>query len=134
MATDLAFDFQKRDLVIAPNLDWGIRTGQATVDQRIRVRLLLAQGEWDLDPTGGKLGSRLKEMFRLPPQRALVEIPLVVREALADMADISIVDVQATLSPEDTRSIDILILYTITEAGAEDIEADVLSTTITVSG
>ena len=134
MATDLAFDFQKRDLAVAPNLDWDIRVGQATVDQRIRVRLFIAQGEWDLDPTGGRLGSRIKEMFRLPTARALVETPLVVREALADMSDINVVDVQAARNDDSPRSIDITILYTINEAGAEDIEADVLSTTVTVSG
>lgn len=133
MATDLAFDFGKRDLVVAPNLDIDICTGQATVDQRIRVRLLIRQGQWELDPTDGRLGSRMGEMFRLPPQRAIVEIPLVVREALQDMTDISLVDVQATVG-EDNRSIDIVILYQMVEAGQNDIQADVLSTTMTVSG
>jgi len=134
VATDIAVDFGRRDLVVSPSRDWDIVTGQASCDQRIRIRLLMTQGEWQLDPTGGRLGSRLKDMFRLPIERALVEVPLVVREALADMADIQVVDVQCVTNEDNSRAIDITILYMMNEAGAEDIEADVLSTTVTVSG
>ena len=38
MAIDLAVDFGKHDLVIAPNNDLDIVSGQAVVDQRIRIR------------------------------------------------------------------------------------------------
>jgi len=134
VATDIAVDFGRRDLVVSPSRDWDIVTGQASCDQRIRIRLLMTQGEWQLDPTAGRLGSRLKDMFRLPIERALVEVPLVVREALADMADIQVVDVQCVANEDNSRAIDITILYMMNEAGAEDIEADVLSTTVTVSG
>jgi hypothetical protein len=133
MATDLAFDFGRHDLVVAPNKDLDIRTGQATVDQRIRVRLLIPQGEWELDPTNGRLGSHLKDMSRLSPQRSIVEIPLVVRESLQNMTDINVVDVQAVVG-DDPRSIDITILYQMVEAGQNDIQADVLATTLTLAG
>lgn len=129
MAVELALDFGTRDLVIAPNKDLDIRTGQSTVDQRIRVRLWIIQGEWTLDPTGNRLGSRLRDALRLPSWRAVQEVPLIVREALEDMDDIRVMDVQCEISPDTRKLLDMTIYYSM-----EDQPEEILSTIVTVEG
>jgi hypothetical protein len=102
MAWDLAIDYNTGDLKVAPNEDFQARTGPATIDQRIRVRLRIEQGEWALDPSGGQLGSRLSEVLRLPNWRAMTELELVVKEALASMDDIDVQNVIVTKTDERT--------------------------------
>lgn len=131
MALDLAFDFVKKDLVISPGRDIEIVSGQASVDQRIRVRLLAIQGEWELDPSNGRLGSHLGDAFRMPLARALQTVPMLVKEALAPMPDIEVDDVECSLNPDSTSAIDILILYRMVDQGSD---AETLSTNITVTG
>lgn len=133
MAVDIAIDGQTGDLRIAPNRDVDLRSGIGTVEQRIRVRLRIYQGEWMLDPTGGSLGSRLREAARLPLWRSKQEVPLLVREALAPMTDINVVDVTADLSPDDNKSIDTVIYYTMRDDSAES-NNPVLTTTLTIQG
>lgn len=132
MALDLAID-SNGDLVFAPNRDLDVRTGQATVDQRIRVRLMIYGGEWMLDPTGGQLGSRLHDALRLPLWQAREQIGLIVREALEPMDDIRVRDVDVTDNPDDSRALDILILYAMLDD--QGITTDTaLSTTFTIQG
>lgn len=133
MAFDLAIDFVNGDLMVAANNDLDIRTGKSDIEQRIRVRLRIFQGEWTLDPTGGTLGSTLHDAVRLPTWRALGEIPLIVREALAPMADISVRDVDVMLNPNDVRAVDIVIAYTILDEG-EPAEEQSLALTTTIAG
>lgn len=98
MPVDLAIDLNSGDLLIAPNNDAEIRSGQDLVNQRIRVRLKIWRGQWTLDPTNGTLGSGLRDALRLPMNMALQAIPLLVREALTPMEDILVTDVEATPS------------------------------------
>lgn len=132
MALDLALD-KRGDLRIAPNSDLEVVTGQATVDQRIRVRLLIEAGEWELDPTNGTLGSRLRDALRLPVWRAQQEIPLMVREALEPMDDISIHDVIAEVDTLDPNGINLTITYSMIENDGTA-AADNLTTTLTIGG
>lgn len=132
MATDLAQDSNSGDLLFAPNLDLERRVGQSTIDQRIRIRLRIHQGEWDIDPTGGQLGSTLSETVRLPIDRALQEIPLVVKEALLPMEDILVQQVIATPNEDDPRAIDMTILYQVHDDGSS--EAETQTTTLTLVG
>jgi phage gp46-like protein len=115
MASDLAIDFNTGDLILSPHHDVARRVGVDTVQQRIRVRLRVRQGEWPLDPTGGSLGSRLFEALRYPQWRAESEVPLIVREALAPMDDIIVDDVQVSIS--GPRSIKVVILFSMVEPG-----------------
>jgi hypothetical protein len=130
VALDLAVDFGKHDLRLAPNNDLDVVTGQATVDQRIRVRLFIPQGEWLLDPTDGSLGSHLRDAFRMTPSQGIDAAKLLVREALEPMTDISVTDVDVTQNPDNPRAIDILIYYQMSDVGAG--ESEVLTTQVTV--
>lgn len=71
---------------------------------------------------------------RLPIERAVQEIPLIVKEALEPMDDITVGDVMAAPNADDPRSIDITILYTINEDGTVTQEQEVQSVNLTVAG
>jgi hypothetical protein len=133
MAVDLAFDFKKGDLAIAPNKDIDRKTGISLIEQRIRVRLKIVQGQWLLDPSGGSLGSRLIDALRLPMFRAQDEIPLLVHEALQPMTDITVTRVQVDQDETNSKAIDITIYYQILDdSGGTTTEE--LTTTITLAG
>lgn len=131
MAVEIAIDYNTGDLKIAPNKGIDIRTGRATVDQRIRVRLKIVGGEWALDPTEGRLGSRLRDALRLPNWRASEEVPLMVREALEPMDDIDVRDVVCAINAETAKAIDITVYYTMSDDTAGE---DILTTTLTIEG
>lgn len=132
MPLDLAINFITGDLVIAPNKDLEVRSGQQTVEQRIRVRLRIFQGEWTLDPTGGSLGSVLHDAMRLPQWRAIEEIPLIVKEALEPMSDIEVRSVDVVFDPDDSRTLDMTISYAI--LGDTNPEEQTLAFTTTIAG
>jgi len=115
MAFDLAIDYNSGDLILSPHIDIERRVGIDTVQQRVRVRLRIHQGEWPLDFTGGTLGSRLFEALRYPQWRAQSEIGLIVREALAPMDDIIVNDVQVTIT--GPRTVSVVILFSMVEPG-----------------
>lgn len=133
MPLDLAIDYNTGDLVIAPNKDLDVRTGMATIEQRIRVRLRMRQGEWLLDTSGGTLGSTLHDATRQPTWRAVQEIPLIVKEALAPMGDISVRDVAVDVDVDDPRMVHLTIAYSILDAGPES-EEQTLAFTTTIAG
>jgi hypothetical protein len=133
MPIDLKFDFAKGDLAIAPNKDIDRAIGSGLVEQRIKVRLMIVQGEWVDDPTGGQIGSRLRDALRMPLFRAEAEIPLLVNEALDPMTDILVSNVIVTPNATDNSALDITIIYsTVDDTGASTQED--LSTTITLAG
>jgi phage gp46-like protein len=111
MAFDLAIDYTTGDLLNAPNFDIQGRTGPDVYEQRIRIRLKIQRGTWELDPTGGELGSRLHELTRVQSARALVEIEQYVREALEPMRDITVRDIQASFSPDTEKHLLLDISY-----------------------
>lgn len=133
MAMDLAIDFNTGDLVIAPNKDIDVRIGQATVDQRIRVRLRVPQGDWSLDPSGGLLGSRLHDAVRLPIWRAEGEVPLLVHEALLGMHDIAVREVKVSQNAKSHTTLDMTILYSMLDESGQTM-GEVLTTNISVTG
>lgn len=125
MARDLALDFVRHDLMVAPNKDIEMRQGQATIEQRIRVRLMVIAGAWELDPTQGQLGSHLYDATRLPLWRAEQEIPLLTKEALAPMTDIRVNEVQVQPDPNDSSALTLTIFYVFRddeEFGASDVQ------------
>lgn len=126
---DLAIDFNTGDLLVAPNGDIETREGQDTVEQRIRVRLKIVQGEWLLDPTNGQLGSTLTDAMRMSVPQALNLIPLVVKEALEPMTDIIVSDVTTRINALDPSSIDFQISYSM----VDDPDGEQLSTDISAT-
>jgi hypothetical protein len=133
MPVDLAFDFVTGDLAIAPNNDLDRKTGADLVDQRIRTRLKIQQGTWLLDPTGGTLGSRLVDALRLPLDRALTEIPLMVDEALEPMSDINVTSVDVVPDPDDSSAVTMTIYYIILDDSGQTTEEQ-LTTSVTIAG
>jgi hypothetical protein len=115
MALDLAIG-KNGDLLIAANRDIEIRTGQPAVDQRIRVRLMIYGGEWELQPIW----------------RAQEEVPQMVMEALEPMDDISVRDVTCDVDPDNSRGLDIVVYYSMVDDGVASEE--ILTTTLTIEG
>jgi hypothetical protein len=97
------------DFVLSPYGDWlfsgnrdilGI-SGPDQTSQRIRTRLRISRGDWVYDDNG-TLGSRIEDTLRLPRERAINEIPLLIRDALEPMPDVIITDVVIEpVKPED---------------------------------
>lgn len=129
MARDLAIDYNTGDLIIAPTKDLDLRTGQGTIEQRIRVRLKVWHGEWDIIPT---LGSRLYDVIRMPNWRAVNEVELAVREALEPMGDITVQDVAVSLDEDDPRVVLLAITYASLEPGNDLVDNYVLTTSLRV--
>lgn len=134
MAVDLAIEYNTGDLLIAPNGDFDRRVGEDTIEQRIRVRLRIYQGEWMLDPTNGTLGSRLHEVARLPDFRAVQETSLIIREALEPMDDITIQDVQVIIDPNTRTKINVTISYAHVDPDGQSGGTVDLTTTILLAG
>jgi hypothetical protein len=112
MPADIALDNRTGDLLLAPNNDVTIYRGEEVVAQRIRTRLLIPVGTWALDDTG-LLGSRLLDMTRLTNERAIEEIPLVVKEALNPMDDIRVVEVDVTPDLDHSNVLGVTVVYAI---------------------
>ena len=135
MPTDLAVDYNTGDLKIAPSNDIGLRTGTEVLEQRIRARLRVYAGEWPLDPSGGLLGSHLRDITRQPTWRAVTDVERVVREALAPMDDVHVRSVNAQIDPKDERRIVIDLTYSVVEPTGETSDtATSLSTSLTITG
>lgn len=133
MAFDLAIDYNSGDLLVASNKDLDVRSGKSVIEQRMRVRLRIHQGEWILDDTGGTLGSTLHDAQRMPVYRAIGEIPLMIEEALHSMDDISVQNVLVAQNPDDSRTVDTTIYYLVLAEG-EDADLQSLTFTSTVAG
>lgn len=116
---DLAIDYNTGDLLIAPNNDIAVRTGAEVIEQKIRVRLRIYAGEWALDPTGGSLGSHLRELSRVASFIAVTDAERIVREALGPMTEIAIHDVTAQVDPKNQRRLVITLQYDLVEPGEE---------------
>ena len=114
MAYDFATDPVTGDWVFSANRDIQGVEGEQVIAQRIRHRLRIIRRAWELDPSDGSLGSRLHETLRLPRQRVLLEMRLIVDEALAPMSeDIELVDVRATET--GTGGVKVEIDYVVTD-------------------
>lgn len=131
MSHDLAIDYNTGDLLVSPSMDVDVRTGTGTVEQRIRVRLRVWYGEWDIDPT---LGSRIHDVMRMPEFRAIGETELAIREALEPMDDVSIQLVQVAQDTDDPAKLNVVITYAVREPSNDVSEPFVLTTSLRVGG
>lgn len=134
MPLDLAIDPNTRDLVIAPHGDIAVRTGGEVVKQRITNRLRIVAGEWHLDPTNGTLGSRMRELMRMPAFQVVTDAPRVIREALEPMDDVIVHDVQVAIDPNDQRRLAISLKYAEVEPDGNEIGDDqTLATNLSIT-
>lgn len=130
----MAYDFaltKNGDWIFSANGDIQGVAGELLLQQRVMTRLKIVQG-WALDPTNGLLGSRLKSGLRLPQGRALRELPLMVREALAPITDINILDVTTELVPSDSRAVLLKIVYVAVDEDRDDIIKQQAQETLTI--
>jgi hypothetical protein len=111
MTRDAALDSKTGDWLFSSNTDLQAVVGDQVVQQRIMTRVKMSRG-WLLDPTRGSLGSLIRtSASRLSKERALNEVPLMIKEALAPMDDIELRSVVALENPDDIHSLIIEILY-----------------------
>jgi hypothetical protein len=98
------------DLIFAANRDFLGISGSPRVEQCIRTRIKIPRGSWvyDLD---NRLGSRVHAALSHSIDRAATEIPIFVHEALDDMDEITVGDIQ--LTTDDERNMNLDIGYTI---------------------
>ena len=95
------------DLILAGNRDLAGITGTALIEQRIRMRLRLHRGAWKYD-FEHNLGSQLYTLAGTPAQNAATYCDAYVREALAEMPEITVVEVQSIPTTEDLT---LIIVY-----------------------
>lgn len=124
---DVAINHKTGDWVFSANADIQGVIGEQVVQQRILTRLRIARG-WELDPTNGTLGSRLRGDLRLPKGRAMRELPLAVREALAPMDDITVQDV--TVTEESPTSLRVTVQYLTIEPTGESFQTERLASSV----
>lgn len=133
MSVDLALDNITGDLLASPSNDVAIYRGDAVVAQRIRTRLLIPVGSWQLDETGS-LGSRLHDLLREPISRVLTELPLVVKEALEPMTDINVQDVTTSYDESQPKRVGFTIVYSIVDSLGNVSDTQELTGLVPVSG
>jgi hypothetical protein len=108
---DLAIDFRTRDLIVASNKDMSGRSGTDILFQRIHIRLMVARESWRLTQETREFGSRISTLLRVGQGTALASIEAAVLDALTDMTDISVNKVVASVSPTDSRKIQVDITF-----------------------
>jgi hypothetical protein len=128
MTLDIAID-NNGDLVFSANRDLATVTDIETVEQRIRMRLLLPLGTFshdDEDMLGSDIYTALR--FTEKDEQLFDDLALRIQEALAPMSDIQVIDVQMQVT--DHRVLEIQVVYQMTpeveEAGESigDVETE----------
>jgi phage gp46-like protein len=99
MAFDLAIS-EHGDLIMTAHRDLAGISGSGLVEQRMRIRMMLHRGEWIFDSTAS-LGSQLHTLSGMPSDQASRYASAYVREALKDMEEISVEDVQVITTSHD---------------------------------
>jgi hypothetical protein len=99
MSFDLAFS-ENGDLIVAAHRDLAGTSGTALIEQRMKIRLRMQRGRWIYDFTQ-TLGSQLHTLSGLPSASATRYVDAYVREALRDMEEISVDEVQVIPTDHD---------------------------------
>lgn len=107
---DLAIS-EHGDLIFAANRDLLGVDGTTLIEQRIRTRLKIPRGSWVYD-VDQSLGSRIHIVLNHDVERAHSEIPMFVKEALDEMEDVSIGEVQL-ISDDAGRQVSVYVGYSI---------------------
>lgn len=116
---DLAVDGETGDLLFSPTRDLLGAVGDGLTRQRILVRCKIPRGTWVYDEIG-TLGSNLYRISRSPGSKQIQDAPGYVREAVADMDDIQIHDVQ--VQPDENNRLVVNLTYSpvVTDEDADD--------------
>lgn len=123
MPYDLAFHPGTGDWLFNGRLDVQTISGPDQMAQRIHTRIRIARGEWEYDD-GRNIGSRMRTALRMPRERVVRELPLLVMEALEPMPDVDIVDVQVEESEFTSRQVEVHIFFRPNlVAGTQDVGA-----------
>lgn len=102
MSWDLALSsagdvvFTPGDVVFSPSADIQGISGIDLIEQRIRTRLKVQRGSWTYDEDGS-FGSQLYRLTSMVPQAAIPQAVAYVREALREMPDIDVDDVDVSM-------------------------------------
>lgn len=122
MSVDLALDRSTGDLAASPSNDLLLVSGIDVVRQRIRTRLKIQLGTWTINDDTEQIGSTLDALLRLPVFRVIDELPLVVKEALAPMSDIRVIEVDVAPDPNDPKAVGFTVSYQVVDdQGASDV-------------
>ena len=111
MSWDLAIS-RYGDLIFAGNRDFAGISGTPLTEQCIRTRIKIPRGSWVYD-INERIGSRVHRALTSGVDKAIQEIPIFVREALDDMDDVVVGEVQIT-PDESGRELNLIIGYSIT--------------------
>lgn len=106
MAYDIAIS-ENGDLIMTAHRDLAGISGSALIEQRMKLRLRLHRGEWIFD-SQQTFGSQLFSLAGLSAGDASKYAAAYVREALRDMPEISVTDVQLVTSQ---HNIILIVLY-----------------------
>jgi hypothetical protein len=101
MAYDIALS-ENFDLVVTGSRDLAGIDGDDLIAQRIKTRLRIERASWVLDDVGS-LGSDIHQYFGSPSDKFIQVLPTLIRQALAEMDDIEIVDIVVT--PQTTHQV-----------------------------
>lgn len=114
MSFDLAIS-DHGDLIVTGHHDLAGKSGTDLIEQRMMIRLKLMRGSWiyDDDKT---LGSDLHNLTGVPLDKAAATIPAYAREALRAIDDISIQDIQVTISGHNAI---LVVFYRVSDVNAD---------------
>lgn len=132
MPYDIAIS-EHGDLILAANRDYAGVSGQALIEQRIRLRLRITRESWVFDQN---LGSRLHTQAGSSPEEISARAEAIVREALRDMPDVTVEGVIVEI--ESSHVIVVHVQYTAVESvfgNASDVTSQgTLSVTVPLGG
>ena len=107
---DFALDPATHDWMFGANHDLFGVDGQDLDRQRIGIRLRIPQGTFIYDH-GGRFGSRLHVAQRYTGPRGIIEIPMMIEEALAEMDGIEVRNVDVTQDETDPMKVNVKLEY-----------------------
>lgn len=104
MAWDIAFHPGTGDWLFNARRDFTSVSGPDQIEQRIHTRIRIHLGEWIYDKKR-TLGSQLNSALRMPRNRVLGEIPLMLQQALAPMQDVDILSIEVEEPDPNLREV-----------------------------
>jgi phage baseplate assembly protein W len=108
------------DLIFSPSLDVMGISGTNLIEQRMMIRLRVQRGSWTYDDNDS-FGSQLHQLMGANSTTAMAQIDAYVREALRDMTDIVITNVNVRVEPI-TQAVTLLIDYNVLDETGQETE------------
>lgn len=108
------------DLIFSPSRDVMGISGTDLIEQRMMIRLRIPRGSWTYDDDDS-FGSQLHRLMGASATAGIAQIDAYVREALRDMTDIEITDVNISVNPI-TQAVTLLIDYNVLDETGQETE------------